>query len=205
MATCDGAPHGDPEEAFGLAALVDSATDDLTIELSFEAICIGFGAFAREGELYRTLAGAPMPCLQTCMGAIQLDGVTEMRTAQSTDEAVEARVGSLLQARGLLPASAGQKRLADGSANDTAATTAAIRARIEPLRTGRSAHGSESALNNSCEECGQCSIIFLDVYHTMPHCLPPHLPLSTTPCPAAYHPAQCREEFRHLLPGILTR
>ena len=113
---------------FGLAAFVDSATDDLTIELSFEAICIGFEAFAREGELYRTLAGAPMPCLQTCMGAIQLDGVTEMRTAQSTDEAVEARVDTLLQARGLLPASAGQKRLADGSANDTAATTAAAAA-----------------------------------------------------------------------------
>ena len=26
------------------------------------------------------------------------------------------------------------------------------------------------------------------LYHRMPHCVPPHAPLSTTPCPAGYHP-----------------
>ena len=38
------------------------------------------------------------------------------------------------------------------------------------------------------------------VYHPMPRCLPPHAPLSTTPCPAGYHPMPRCLPPRALLP-----
>ena len=103
----------DSEEAFGLAALTDNATDNLTIENAFTAIVLGFESFQRDCERYRTMSDASLPCLTTALRAVGADVIRDMQKAQTTDEQVATRVEKTLSELGY--SAAGQKRDAGGN------------------------------------------------------------------------------------------
>jgi len=128
----------DPNEAFGLVATVNAATDNLNLAQALEALVIAFESFQRDCAQYRTVLGAPLPDLAAALREVRRDVVAEMEKAQTTREQVFEQMQAQFAAFG---AAAGAKRLADGSPAPAPAGA--------PLLAGAGATGDEEKLTKA--------------------------------------------------------